>query len=170
MKKMEQHASPGRRVWVSGTRPGVSVPMREVALAEPNPPVRLYDTSGPHGEDGREVALDRGIPPLREPWIVERGDVLRLEGPSSLYRREREVDPRTAAIRFPSTRLPLRARDGRRVTQMHYARRGEITPEMEFVAVREGVDPELVRSEVAEGRAIIPANVNHPESEPMING
>jgi len=170
MKKIDQYASPGRRVWVSGERPGVSIPMREVALAPPNPPVRLYDTSGPHGEQGREPTLDKGIPPLREQWIVDRGDVERLDGPSSAYRREREADPGTAAIRFPTTRRPLRALPGRRVTQMHYARRGEITPEMEFVAVREGVDAELVRREIAEGRAILPANVNHPESEPMIIG
>jgi phosphomethylpyrimidine synthase len=109
--------------------------MREIALAAPNPPVRLYDTSGPHGDPECEVALDRGIPALRERWIEA-----------------------------------YRARPGGCVTQMHYARRGEITPEMEFVAVREGVDSELVRDEVASGRAIIPANVNHPESEPMIIG
>ena len=170
MKSIAGHPSPGRRVYVPGTHPDVQVPMREVALAEPNPPVRLYDTSGPHGEEGSAVELDRGLRPLRRPWIESRRDVMELDGPSSAYRREREADPRTAAIRFPGVRRPLAARASRRVTQMHYARRGEITPEMDFVAVREGVEPELVRREVAEGRAIIPANVNHPESEPMIIG
>src|SRR5512134_2789576 len=102
MKSIAVHASSGRRVYVSGTHPEVSVPMREVSLAEPNSPVRLYDTSGPHGEAGREVVLDRGIEPLRRPWIEGRGDVVELDGPSSAYRLKREADPRTAAIRFPA--------------------------------------------------------------------
>src|SRR5690606_38648733 len=116
----------------------------------------VYDTSGPLGQDVR-----KGLPPTRLAWILDRDDVERVEGadpvPSSLL-PEGLVRPR------------LRARPGRVVTQMRYARRGEITPEMEFVALREGVDPELVRSEVARGRAIIPANINHPELEPMIIG
>src|SRR5207248_9368596 len=127
----------------------------------------LYDTSGP-GSDPAD-----GLPPLRRPWIVGRDDVEQYEGrlPSS------RDDGRAAVRRGGSVeqfggggQRPLRARAGRRVTQLHYARRGEVTPEMEFVALREGVEPELVRSEVARGRAIIPANVNHPESEPMIIG
>jgi phosphomethylpyrimidine synthase len=107
---------------------------------------------------------------LRLPWILGRHDVEELATPSSNYRLQREADPRLAAIRFVNLRKPLRAKPGKRVTQMHYARRGEITPEMEFIAIREGVTPELVRDEVARGRAILPANINHPESEPMIIG
>jgi phosphomethylpyrimidine synthase len=132
--------------------------------------MRLYDTSGPFGDPGYRVELDRGLPPLRRPWIEGRGDVEQLEASSSEYRRQREADSETTPIRFPDPRRPLRAKPGRRVTQMHYARRGEVTPEMEFIALREGLDAELVRKEVACGRAIIPANINHPESEPMIIG
>src|SRR5437879_455302 len=111
-----------------------------------------------------------GLTPMRLPWILGRADVDELSGPSSLYRRDRESDPALGGVRFASVRRPLRAKTGRRVTQMHYARRGEVTPEMEFIALREGVAPERVRDEVARGRAIIPANVNHPETEPMIIG
>src|SRR6267143_1085094 len=121
------------------------VPMREITLAGDNPPLCLYDTSGPYTDPAYTVDLKLGLPPLRREWIRARGD----------------VEP---------GRVGLRARPGRRVTQLHYARRGELTREMEFVATREGVDPERVRSEVARGRAIIPANINHPESEPMIIG
>ncbi|MCP4004669.1 MAG: phosphomethylpyrimidine synthase ThiC, partial [bacterium] len=130
----------------------------------------LYDTSGPYGDPAFEADLDRGLPPLRQGWIDSRADVDRLDGSSSEYRRQREEDPATADIRFPDLRKPLKARSGGRVTQMHYARRGEITPEMEFVAVREGMASEVVRDEVARGRAIIPNNVNHPECEPMAIG
>ncbi len=133
-------------------------------------PVRLYDTSGPFTDPQVDIDLKRGLPPLRETWIRGRADVEELTHHSSEYRRRREDDPTLGGVRFASVRRPLRARPGRRVTQMHYARRGEITPEMEFVALREGVATELVRDEVARGRAIIPANVNHPESEPMIIG
>ncbi|MGH2767956.1 MAG: phosphomethylpyrimidine synthase ThiC, partial [Actinomycetota bacterium] len=147
------------KVYVQGSRPDLMVPMREVRLQptgsrfgeEENPPVRLYDTSGPYTDPGASIDLSRGLPPLRRPWILERGDV---EEDGSSPRRPR----------------PLRGRSGKIVTQMHYARRGEITPEVEFVAIREGLDPEYVRSEVARGRAIIPANVNHPETEPMAIG
>src|SRR6266849_604116 len=128
-----------RKVYVDG------VPMREITLAGDNPPLRLYDTSGPYTDPAYTVDLKLGLPPLRGEWIRARGD----------------VEP---------GRVGLRARPGRRVTQLYYARRGELTREMEFVATREGVDPERVRSEVARGRAIIPANINHPESEPMIIG
>jgi phosphomethylpyrimidine synthase len=131
-----------RKVYVDGAH-GIRVPMREVGLSD-GTSLRLYDTSGPYTEAGFSADPARGLLPLRREWIQARGDV---EGAGA-----------------------LRARAGRRVTQLHYARRGEITPEMEFVALREGMDPALVRDEVARGRAIIPANVNHPESEPMIVG
>jgi phosphomethylpyrimidine synthase len=153
--------------------------MREVLLTptrlpgggeEANPPLRLYDTSGPYSDPAFTPDLNQGLPPLRLGWILGRGDVEELATPSSNYRQQREADPRLAAIRFVNIRKPLRAKPGKRVTQMHYARRGEITPEMEFIAIREGVTPELVRDEVARGRAILPANINHPESEPMIIG
>jgi phosphomethylpyrimidine synthase len=160
----------GRRVYLEGSDSSIRVPAREIALSEPNVPVRLYDASGPHGDPDQVVDVNRGLPALRQEWIEARGDVERLDGPSSEYRRQRDDDPATAAIRFGARRAPWKARAGRRVTQMHYARRGEITPEMEFIAVREGVAAETVREEVARGRAIIPANINHPESEPMIIG
>ncbi len=159
-----------RKVHVNGSRADIRVPMREVLLTPPNPPLRLYDASGPYTDPEYQADLKRGLPPLRLSWILGRGDLEELPEPTSSYRREREADPRLADIRFSATRKPLRARPGRRVTQMHYARRGEITPEMEFIAIREGVSPEFVKNEVARGRAIIPANVNHPESEPMIIG
>ena len=167
------------RVYVMGTAPGVRVPMREVLLTptrlpgggeEANPPLRLYDTSGPYSDPAFTPDLNQGLPPLRLAWILGRGDVEELATASSNYRLQREADPRLAAIRFVNLRKPLRAKPGKCVTQMHYARRGEITPEMEFIAIREGVTPELVRDEVARGRAILPANINHPESEPMIIG
>ncbi len=161
---------PSRKVYVTGTHPGIRVPMREIALAPPEPPVRLYDTSGPYTDPAYEVDLRKGLRLLRRPWIVARGDVEELAAPTSSYRREREADPALAGIRFPVSRRPFRAKPGKRVTQMHYARRGEVTPEMEFVAIREGVAPEFVRDEVTRGRAILPANINHPESEPMIIG
>src|SRR5262250_537586 len=162
--------SHSRKVYVTGSRPDIRVPMREIALSGGNPPVRLYDTSGPYTDPGADLDLKRGLPPLRLGWIIDRGDVEELPGPSSAYRRSRDDDPSLGGVRFASVRRPLRARAGRRVTQMHYARRGEITPEMEFIALREGLPRELVRDEVARGRAIIPSNVNHPESEPMIIG
>jgi phosphomethylpyrimidine synthase len=159
----------GHRVYVEGAG-GVRVPEREIPLLEPNPPVRLYDTSGPYGDPAYEPDLERGLAPLRRGWITDRADVEALASPTSQYRRRREADPALAGIRFPGPTSALRALPGRRVTQMHYARKGVITPEMEFTALREGVDPALVRDEIARGRAILPANVNHPESEPMIIG
>ncbi len=144
--------------------------MRAIHLNGGEPPLRLYDTSGPYTDPNADIDLKRGLPPLRSTWIVSRGDVEELGGPTSHYRRERDNDPALGGVRFASVRRPLRARAGRRVTQMHYARRGEVTPEMEFIALREGVAAEYVREEVARGRAIVPANVNHPETEPMIIG
>ena len=160
----------GRRVYATGSNPSIRVPQREITLQQPEPPVRLYDTSGPFGDPQQQVDVRQGLEPLRGGWIAARGDVEELAGSSSDYRREREVDPATADIRFEARRRPIKAARGNVVTQMHYARRGEITPEMEFIALREGVEPGFVRDEVAQGRAIIPANVNHPETEPMIIG
>ena len=153
----------GRRTYVAGSR-GIRVPLREVVLTPPNPPFRRYDTSGPHGDPAFETNPERGLPSVRLPWIVGRGDVEQAEA------RPTDGGVPDSGQAFPFVRSPLRARAGRTVTQMHYARRGEITEEMEFVALREGVAPDLVRAEVARGRAIIPTNVNHPESEPMIIG
>ena len=162
-------ASVSRKLYVPG-RAGVRVPMREITLSGGEAPLHLYDTSGPYTDPEAFLDLKQGLPPLRLPWILGRGDVVELPGPSSVYRRERDGDPALGGIRFASVRRPLRATPGRRVTQMHYARRGEVTPEMEFVALREGMTPEFVRDEIARGRAILPANVNHPETEPMIIG
>src|SRR2546425_4431649 len=159
-----------RKIYVTGSRPDIRVAMREVTLTGSEPPIRLYDTSGPYTDPDARTDIKMGLPPVRLPWILGRGDVEELSGPSSLYRRDRDSDPTLGGVRFASVRRPLRAKSGRRVTQMHYARRGEVTPEMEFVALREGVAPEMVRDEIARGRAILPANVNHPETEPMIIG
>ncbi|ACV59657.1 phosphomethylpyrimidine synthase ThiC [Alicyclobacillus acidocaldarius] len=158
-----------RKVYVSGSRPDLRVPMREVEL-EPtrtssgfreNAPLRVYDTSGPYTDPDVAVDPHRGLPALRATWIDERGDTEWKE-PT----RPADVDPTL----LPFRRKARRAKPGRIVTQMHYAKRGMVTPEMEFVAIREGMDPEFVRQEVASGRAIIPANINHPELEPMIIG
>ncbi|MCI0484549.1 MAG: phosphomethylpyrimidine synthase ThiC [candidate division NC10 bacterium] len=193
------------RVYVEGSRPDIRVPMREITQSETpaglgpmekNPPICVYDTSGPYTDPAVKVDTRSGLPPLREPWVLERNDTEGLPGPSSEYGRRRLTDPELAALRFHCTRKPRRAKRGMNVTQMHYARRGVITPEMEFIAIRENqrrehlgellaqqhpgesfgadiprmITPEFVRSEVARGRAIIPANINHPESEPMIIG
>ena len=150
-------AFPGsQKVYVEAGR--VRVPMREIALSGGEPPVRVYDTSGPQGVDVRD-----GLPPLRRDWILARGGV--EESPRS---RTVAADVKMSPALAAKGRTALRG--GRPVTQLHFARRGIVTPEMEFVAVREGLDPEFVRSEVARGRAIIPSNINHPESEPMIIG
>jgi phosphomethylpyrimidine synthase len=146
-----------RKVYVEG-RHGIRVPMREIALSGGEPPLRVYDTSGPLGADVRE-----GLPALREPWIRSRGGVVET---ARSYRPAAGSQP----VEMPETLRRRTLRGTGPVTQMHYAKRGEVTREMEFVALREGMDPELVRSEVARGRAIIPANINHPESEPMIIG
>src|ERR687895_320530 len=161
------------KVYIQGSRPDVRVPFREIMLTstsgrfgqEENPPLRVYDTSGLYTDKSVGLELQQGLPPLRQNWILERGDVEEYPGHSVATANNNRGQS------FPGLkRQPLRARPGQAVTQLHYARRGMITPEMEFIAIREGVDPELVRQEVARGRAIIPANINHPESEPMIIG
>ena len=194
-----------RKVFVTGSRPDLRVPMREVTQAdtvgddgrETNPPITIYDTSGPYTDPDTPVDLARGLPAMREGWISERGDTEELSGPSSAHARERASDPATAALRFEHIRTPRRALPGVNVSQMHYARRGIVTPEMEFIAIRENqrrqeltdqrllrrhqgeafgaripdeITPEFVRDEVAAGRAIIPCNINHPELEPMVIG
>ena len=201
-----------RRIYVQGSRPDLRVPMREIAQtdtptaagAEPNPAITVYDTSGPYTDPGASIDIRRGLPALRAAWIEARADTEVLPGPSSAFGRARLEDPALAALRFDLARAPRRARAGATVTQIHYARRGVVTPEMEFVAIRENcrreewlasltpqqrallgrqhpgqsfgaaipavITPDFVRDEVARGRAIIPANINHPESEPMIIG
>lgn len=163
-----------RKVYAPGSRADIRVPFREVALTptsgrfgqEDNPPLQVYDTSGPYTDAAANLDLSRGLPPLRRPWILERDDV--EEYPATPVYRNGSKDRGQS---FPGlTRQPLRGRAGRPVTQMHYARQGIVTPEMEFIAIREGVSPQFVREEVARGRAIIPANINHPETEPMIIG
>ncbi|MBV8081540.1 MAG: phosphomethylpyrimidine synthase ThiC [Candidatus Eremiobacteraeota bacterium] len=156
------------KVYVDGPG-GIRVPMRQIHLTDGSD-IRVYDTSGLHTDPGVAIDVRTGLPRLREPWIAQRGDTLALDRSTSEYRRMREADPGLEAIRFEHGARPRRAKPGANVTQMHYARRGDITPEMEFIALREGVAPQFVRDEVARGRAIIPANVNHPESEPMIIG
>jgi phosphomethylpyrimidine synthase len=162
--------SHSRKIYLSGSRSDIRVPMREITLSGGEPALRLYDTGGLYTDADAHTDIKRGLPPLRSPWVLGRGDVEELPGPTSQYRRRRDDDPTLGGVRFASVRRPLRARPGRVVTQMHYARRGVVTPEMEFVAIREGVDAEFVRDEIARGRAILPSNVNHPESEPMIIG
>ncbi len=196
-----------QKVYVEGSRPDIRVPMREITLddtptdmgGEKNDPLYVYDTSGPYTDPDANIDVRKGLKPLRANWIAERGDTEQLAGLSSEYGRVREQDLRLDHLRFELTRQPLRAKDGANVTQLHYARKGIITPEMEYIAIRENmklakakaegnvvaqqhpghsfgaklpdeITPEFVRKEVAEGRAIIPANINHPEVEPMIIG
>jgi len=206
------------KVYVTGSRPDIRVPMREIRQSdtpasfghEPNPPLWVYDTSGPYTDPEARIDIRAGLAPLRAGWIRERGDTLELPGPSSQYGIERLQDPKLAELRFDLQRKPRQAVPGRNVTQMHYARQGIVTPEMEFVAIRENlrrqeyleslaaagptgqrmaqmigrqhpgqsfgasipreITPEFVRDEIARGRAILPSNINHPESEPMIIG
>ena len=207
-----------RKVYQTGSRPDLRVPFREISQddtptmfgGEKNPPLTVYDTSGPYTDPDAVIDLRKGLPPLRETWIEERADTEVLAGITSEYGRQRQYDASLDHMRFPRVRPPRRARQGANVTQMHYARRGIITPEMEFVAIRENlrrehyieslrasgpdgerlakrllrqhpgqsfgasipasITPEFVRDEVARGRAIIPANINHPEIEPMAIG
>ncbi|ENV38943.1 phosphomethylpyrimidine synthase ThiC [Acinetobacter venetianus] len=191
-----------RKVYVEGSRPDIQVPFREISLTETptglggehNPPVMVYDTSGVYTDPSIEIDLNKGLPSVRQRWIEERQDTDVLTGLSSEFGQARLKDIRTADIRFAHIQNPRRAKAGKNVTQMHYAKQGIITPEMEYIAIREnqrqseGVDmrqhegqnfgaqnlkeitPEFVRQEIAAGRAIIPANINHPECEPMIIG
>jgi phosphomethylpyrimidine synthase len=193
-----------RKIYVQGSRPDIQVPFREISLsdtpsqfgAEKNPPVVVYDTSGPYTDPNVSIDIRNGLPALRAKWIEERNDTEQLDGPSSEFGHQRKTDPELAEMRFNLLRLPRRAKAGMNVSQMHYARKGIITPEMEYIAIRENqrrenmsellqtqhkghdfgasipktITPEFVRSEVALGRAIIPLNINHPEIEPMIIG
>lgn len=194
-----------RKVYIQGSTPDIRVPMREISLTdtptglaqdgrEKNPPVLVYDTSGAYTDPDVAIDLTKGLPDLRSPWIEARGDTEKLSGLSSEFGLQRARDIKTADLRFAHIQNPRRAKAGQNVTQLHYARQGIITPEMEYIAIREtqrqyeGTDqrqhegqnfgahlprvitPEFVRSEVAAGRAIIPANINHPEAEPMIIG
>jgi phosphomethylpyrimidine synthase len=153
-----------RKVYVDAH--GVTVPMREIALSGGEPPLRVYDTSGPQGTDVRE-----GLPLLRRAWILARADTDEAERQFAPLSSKQTPGKRTLPEGLVSrARLARRAKAGRAVTQLFYARRGDVTPEMAFAAAREGLDPELVRSEVARGRAIVPANINHPELEPMVIG
>jgi phosphomethylpyrimidine synthase len=158
-----------RKIYSVGSDPSIRVPMREIELTNGERHV-VYDTSGPYTDPDVVVDVRSGIAPLRAGWIERRGDTLELDQPSSIYRRGREAMPELDELRFHTNRRVRKAKPGANVTQLHYARQGVVTPEMEFVAIREGVAPELVRSEVARGRAVMPINVNHPEAEPMIIG
>jgi phosphomethylpyrimidine synthase len=160
-----RHFPRSKRAYVTGSRRDLRVPVRDVA----DTGIRLYDTSGPHGDASQSIDLFAGLPKLRDAWILERSDVEPYSGRATRPEDDGRRAPKTPE--FPGRRTkPLRARSGRAVTQLHYARAGIVTPEMEFAALREGVEPELVRSEIARGRAILPNNVNHPESEPMLIG
>ncbi|USG67479.1 phosphomethylpyrimidine synthase ThiC [Brevibacillus ruminantium] len=172
-----------RKVHLTGSRPDIRVPMREISLQPsqgvtgevPNPPIQVYDTSGEYTTADYQADIEKGLPALREGWIAERGDTEPYTGravqPADDGFHSEEQRGATAIPIFPrGSRKPHRAKSGKIVTQLHYARRGIITPEMEFIAIREGVSPEFVRDEIASGRAILPLNVNHPEAEPMIIG
>ncbi|EXX87406.1 thiamine biosynthesis protein ThiC [Paenibacillus darwinianus] len=172
-----------RKTYVNGPRNDVRVPMREIALEPssvrgeeiPNEPVLVYDASGPYTDPSYQADIRKGLPGLRDGWIAERKDTETYAGrtlrPEDNGFRSSEKAEEMGAETFPGLdRQPLRAKAGSNVSQLHYARKGIVTPEMQFIAVREGMDPEFVRAEVAAGRAVIPANVNHPESEPMIIG
>jgi phosphomethylpyrimidine synthase len=158
-----------QKVYVEGSDPTIRVPFRAITLTDGETHT-VHDTSGPFTDPDVGIDVRSGIAPIREPWIARRGDTESLAKASSVYRLGREAMHELDEIRFPNVRGIRRARTGGNVSQMHYARRGEITPEMEFVALREGMTPEYVRDEVARGRAVIPANVNHLELEPTIIG
>lgn len=177
-------ALPGsRKVYVNGDG-GVRVPMREIRLSDstardgssqPNAPLLVYDSSGPYTDDSYEADIRKGLPTIRDAWIAARGDTFEYDGRESVpsddgFRSEASALAQGAPAYPGLRRRPRRAAEGRNITQLHYARRGIVTPEMAYIAVREGMTPEFVRDEVAAGRAVIPANVNHPECEPMIIG
>jgi phosphomethylpyrimidine synthase len=159
--------------------PDIRVPFREISQTAskdrqgkmtPNPGIWVYDCSGPYTDPKSQINIATGLPRIRQSWIQERGDTDTLSTSSSEYRRQREVNPSLNTIRFPTPQQPFKAHHGNNVSQMHYARKGLITQEMEYIAIRENCTPEFVRDEVARGRAIIPCNINHPELEPMIIG
>ncbi len=192
-----------KKIYVEGSH-NIKVPFREISLsdtasqfgAEKNNPVVVYDTSGPYTDPGYQIDIRNGLPALRSQWILDRANVEELDGPTSNFGKERQNDPELEKMRFNLKRKPLKAKSGQNVSQMHYAKKGIITPEMEYIAIRENqrregisefiqtqhpgqsygasipklITPEFVRDEVAKGRAIIPANINHPETEPMIIG
>ncbi len=157
------------KVYLQGSDSSIRVPMREIALTDGTSHT-VYDTSGPYTDPDVKIDVRAGLHALRDTWIEARNDTDTLERPSSLYRRGREAMPELDGVRFSGARKIRRAKPGANVSQMHYARKGIVTPEMEYVALREGVAPDFVRDEIARGRAILPNNVNHPESEPMIIG
>lgn len=170
--------SGSKKVYVEGSSSDIQVPMREILLSpttgsfgeEENAPVRVYDTSGPYTDPEVTINIQEGLKPFRQKWITERGDVEEYEG-RAIKPEDNGYKKANPNVSYPGLkRKPLRAKAGQNVTQMHYAKKGIITPEMEFIAIREHVSPEFVRDEVASGRAIIPSNINHPESEPMIIG
>jgi phosphomethylpyrimidine synthase len=175
-----------QKIYITGSRNDIRVPMREISLSdtlledgtnEINSPVIVYDPSGAYTDPNQAIDIHKGFPAIRQAWIAERNDTETLSVVSSEYGQQRQNDPNLAKLRFAHIRSPRRAKSGHNVTQMHYARQGIITPEMEFVAIRENqgltdkvITAEFVRDEIASGRAIIPANINHPEIEPMIIG
>lgn len=204
-EKITRTPFPGsRKIYVEGSSPSIQVPMREIdqtptrngEVLEENPPLTVYDTSGSYTDPEIDIDVRKGLGPMREEWIKDRDDTEELDRISSTYGRSREEDPELQPMRFHRSRKALRAKPGRCVSQMHYARKGIVTPEMEYIAIRENqrfeealeelktqhpgkdwgasfpksITPEFVRDEVARGRAIIPNNINHPESEPMIIG
>ncbi|MCH9770934.1 MAG: phosphomethylpyrimidine synthase ThiC [Betaproteobacteria bacterium] len=193
-----------KKIYIEGSSPDIQVPFREITIsdtpsefgAEKNAPVLTYDTSGPYTDPKSKIDIKNGLSPMRNKWIEDRMDTEQLDGPSSIYGEKRKTDPALEDMRFNLKRNPKKAILGKNVSQMHYAKKGIITPEMEFIAIRENqrregiseilqtqhpgeshgakipkkITPEFVREEVAKGRAIIPANINHPETEPMIIG
>jgi len=198
--------SGSKKIYVQGSRADIRVPMREISVTdtqlqsgvEKNPAIRVYDTTGPYTDSKVKIDLKKGLHDLRTAWITERNDTEVLQKVTSPFMQKRQQDPALAHLRFEHIRLPRKAKAGKNVSQMHYAKQGIITPEMEYIAIRENmllaqqslddlhtqqhrgnsfgaaipkqITPEFVRSEVARGRAIIPANINHPELEPMIIG
>ncbi|MBR4676686.1 MAG: phosphomethylpyrimidine synthase ThiC [Bacteroidales bacterium] len=196
MENITKITYPGsKKVYMQGSvYPDIKVGMRQVTLTptvtvdengkksfQENPPVTLYDTSGAFGDENQTVDLKKGLPRLREKWILDRGGVEQLKEITSDYGKKRLADKSLDSLRFEHIRLPYRAKKGSQISQMYYAKQGIITPEMEYVSIRENMDckalgietqitPEFVCKEVAEGRAVIPANINHPEAEPMIIG
>lgn len=182
-----------KKIYVEGKLHPIKVGMREIhqyptvtiengkRIEKPNAPITVYDTSGPFTDPDTDIDINRGLPRLREDWVEKRGDTEILDDITSEYGKARRDDPSLDPIRFPIMHNPRRAKNGACVTQMHYAKKGIITPEMEYVAIRENLDnekrgikshitPGFVRDEIAAGRAIIAANINHPEAEPMIIG